>query len=199
MASPTRLDLLLRQLDTSHEALVARLAGLTDEEYFWEPVPGCITITERDGRWQPVLPPPSPPPASPPPNPLPSSPPPSPPWFTTLARRLGHLTVECVLMRWEYTFGDHKLTLEDIDYGGTAADALALLDEAYTKWRTGLGGLRDADLDVVGLSTMPRGLDPDLPFGDVLWWNNREYIHHGAEIAMLRDLWAHSSGGTAFS
>ena len=23
-----------------------RLAGLTDDEYFWEPVPGCCTIRE---------------------------------------------------------------------------------------------------------------------------------------------------------
>jgi len=180
---PTRLDLLLRQLDTSYEALTARLAGLTDEEYRWEPVPGCVTLVERDGRWQPVR----------------GNPPSDPPPFTTLARRLGHVSVECVLMRWEYTFGDRKLTLEDIDYGGTAAEALSLLDEAFTKWRTGLAGLRDADLDVVGLSTMPRGLDPTLPFGDILWWNNRELIHHGAEIAMLRDLWAHSAGGTAFA
>ena len=63
------------------------------------------------------------------------------------------------------------------------------------------GRPRDAagsDLDVVGRSQMPYGLDPDLPFGEILWWNNRELIHHGAEIALLRDLWAHSAGGTAW-
>ena len=30
----------------------ARVEGLTDEEYFWEPAPGCWTIRPRgDGTW----------------------------------------------------------------------------------------------------------------------------------------------------
>lgn len=28
------------------------------------------------------------------------------------------------------------------------------------------------------------------PFGAIWWWTNRELIHHGAEIGVLRDLWA---------
>ena len=178
----TSLTLLLSQLDESYGALWARLAGLTDDEYFWEPVPGCITLREVDGRWQPDR----------------DYPRTTPPPFTTIARRLGHLSVECILGRWEYTFGDRKRSVDDFGYCGDAASALAQLDDAYTKWRTGLSSLTDDDLAVVGLSAMPWGLDPELPFGDILWWNNRELIHHGAEIAMLRDLWAHSAGGTAF-
>jgi DinB superfamily len=179
----SRLELLLRQLDTSYEALAARLAGLTDEEYFWEPVPGCVTLVEAGGRWQPARGHPA------------SDPPP----FTTLGRRLGHLAVECILGRWDYTFGSRTLTIEDVDYGGSAAEGLALLSDAYTKWRTGLGTLSDGDLDTVGLSSMPWGLDPGMPFADILWWNNRELIHHGAELAMLRDLWAHSTGGKSWT
>jgi hypothetical protein len=179
MTSATRLDLLLRQLDTSYDALRARLSGLSDEEYFWEPVPGCVSLHERDGRWQPDR----------------GYPETDPPPFTTLARRLGHVAVECLLSRWDYTFGDRTLVPADISYPASAAEGLAQLDEAFTRWRGGLGTLADADLDVVGLSTMPWGLDPGLPFGDILWWNNRELIHHGAEMAVLRDLWAHSKGG----
>jgi hypothetical protein len=29
-----------------------------------------------------------------------------------------------------------------------------------------------------------------LPFIAIVWWTNRELIHHLAEIALLRDLWA---------
>jgi hypothetical protein len=188
MSSPSRpslsrLDLLLHQLDESYRALHARMAGLTDEEYLWEPVPGCITLRERDGRWQPDR----------------GAPRTEPPPFTTIARRLSHLTTDCLFMRWEYTFGGRALTHDDVEYSGTAAGALALFEDAYGRWRAGLGTLTEADLDVVGLSQMPTGLDPDLAFGEVLWWNNRELIHHGAEIAMMRDLWTHSEGGKHWS
>jgi hypothetical protein len=44
----TRVELLLAQMDEVYERLRARLEGLTDAEYFWEPVPGCWTV-HRDG------------------------------------------------------------------------------------------------------------------------------------------------------
>src|SRR5262249_20010392 len=121
-----------------------------------------------------------------------------PPPLTTIARRLAHLTVDCLLLRWDHTFGSHTLTRDDGEYSGTAAGGIALFEEAYGRWRGGLETLPEADLDVVGRSQMPYGLDPELPFGEILWWNNRELIPHGAEIALLRDLWAPSAGGTAW-
>src|ERR1700722_6517655 len=37
----------------SYERLVGRLEGLTDAEYFWEPVDGCWSLREgADGRWR---------------------------------------------------------------------------------------------------------------------------------------------------
>jgi hypothetical protein len=180
MESLSRLDLLLHQLDESYRALHERMTGLTDAEYLWEPVPGCLSVRERDGRWQPDRG-----------GGTDSDPPP----LTTIARRLGHLTNDCLLLRWDYTFGARSRTRDGVEYGGTAQRGLALFEDAYGRWRAGLGTLSDGDLDVVGLSQMPYGLDPDLAFGEILWWNNRELIHHGAEIALLRDLWAHSGGG----
>ena len=52
----TRIDsttgltaLLADQLDFHwRHQLRSRLAGITDDEYFWEPVPGCWTV-HRDG------------------------------------------------------------------------------------------------------------------------------------------------------
>jgi len=97
----------------------------------------------------------------------------------------------------DWTFGSRSLPRRR-EFPSAAAGGLAAMDDAYRRWRDGLGTLTDDQLDVVGLSQLPYGLDPDLPFGDILWWNNRELIHHGAEIAMLRDLWAHSRAGTAW-
>lgn len=54
----------------------ARLEGLTDDEYFWEPAPGCWAVRKRDdGTWADdgALPPPDPEP------------------FTTIAWRLWHV------------------------------------------------------------------------------------------------------------
>ncbi len=42
-----RLGLLLDQFDKAREMAQVRLTGLTDEEYLWEPVPGCWSIRRR--------------------------------------------------------------------------------------------------------------------------------------------------------
>jgi hypothetical protein len=47
----------------------------------------------------------------------------------------------------------------------------------------------------VGFGQFPSGLDPRLPFIAVLWWMNKELIHHSAEIALLRDLYRASGAG----
>ena len=53
-------------------------------------------------------------------------------------------------------------------------------------------------LDKPGFGQYPYGLDPELPFIGIVWWTNRELIHHLAECALLRDLWrARSAQGRA--
>lgn len=47
----------------------------------------------------------------------------------------------------------------------------------------------DAALDMIGRSTYPDGGDAEMPFIDLVWWVNQEPLHHGAEIALLRDLY----------
>lgn len=42
-----RLGLLLSQFDQAREMAQVRLTGLGDEEYLWEPVPGCWSIRRR--------------------------------------------------------------------------------------------------------------------------------------------------------
>ncbi len=179
----TRQDLLLAQYDTSYEYLIGRLAGLTDEEFFWEPAPGswsvrrrAETVTNRpvgSGEW--VL------------DYQRDEQGPAP--VTTIAWRLCHI-VYGQRMRYDYTFGTKSFNPDSPELPGGAAAAVAWLEESHRAWRAGLVGLVEADLDVVGLSSYPWGLDPNLPFGAIWWWTNRELIHHGAEIGVLRDLWA---------
>lgn len=178
----TRLGLLLDQYDTSYAMFRDRLNGLTDAEYFWEPAPGSWSVRRRaaattgriigKGEW--VF------------EKEPGDPQPAP--FTTIAWRLCHL-VSGQMLRYDYTFGAKALDMNEIEFPGTAATALTFLERSHEAWRAGLAGLTDGDLDVVGLSSYPDGLDPHIPFGPLLWWTNREIIHHGGEIGVLRDLW----------
>ena len=40
----------IEQLDFYRGFFRRRLDGLTDDEYFWEPAPGCWSVRRRDDR-----------------------------------------------------------------------------------------------------------------------------------------------------
>jgi hypothetical protein len=69
------------------------------------------------------------------------------------------------------------------------AAALTAFAEAAAAWRATLLTADDAALSAVGWSTYPNGSDPEDAFIDTVWWVNQEVLHHGAEIALLRDLY----------
>ncbi len=78
---------------------------------------------------------------------------------------------------------------ESFSYAGTAAGALDQLDEVYAGW---VAGVRS--LGTVGLSNPcgpSEGAFADYPLAALVLHINREVLHHGAEVAVLRDLWAH--------
>jgi hypothetical protein len=199
--TPPRLRPLLDQFDFASERLLRRLAGpvmdsgdgadtevepLTDHEYLWEPVPGCWTVRPRAdgpgpraaflagaGPWGRD--------AAPYPHPWP-------PPVTTLAWRLSHLT-EMLALRADHTAGSRSATRENHAVSGDAAAAIAAFEHGAAAWRRTLLSADDAALDTVGHSAYPYGSDAEEPFLDVVWWVNQEVLHHGAEIALLRDLY----------
>jgi hypothetical protein len=57
-------------------------------------------------------------------------------------------------------------------------------------WRVGLDRMTDEDLDTVGRSAFPHGLDPTLPLIEIVWWMNKELLFHAGEIWIVRDLYA---------
>lgn len=161
-----RLDALNAQLQTSWFMLWAGLEGLSDEEYLWEPAPGSWTVrVHPDARWKrdggdaPVVP--------------------------TIAWRMCTLAGTQVL-RYDWTFGEHRLQWHDIELPGSAAGGLAFLERASVAWIQSCAGLSEEDLDEP-LCDWPGG-PAGRPFAETLWWTNRELIAAGAEILLLRQL-----------
>jgi hypothetical protein len=169
---------LVEQLDLHWTTqLRPRLEGLTDDEYYWEPVDGCWTVRlGDDGRHRPdwVYPPPDPPPV------------------TTIAWRLCHIAGPVLGMRVSNHFGDGTWDVELVDWPGTADDALALLDDTYDAWRGGIADLGDEGLaKAVGPAEGPFA---ERSYAALILHIHREVIHHGAEVALLRDLYRAGAG-----
>ncbi|WP_425245989.1 DinB family protein [Streptomyces sp. NEAU-NA10] len=222
-----RLGLLLDQFDKAREMAQVRLTGLSDEEYLWEPAPGCWSIRPRGeattprafgpGEWVLDLGAPD----------IPASeyaevarqaadgmtvekiaedwsvsverveqvlahtgePEPDETPITTIAWRLGHLHYEFA-GEWEWTFGERRQDPKLMaDFTPSAALALERFWAVIDRWRDSVATVTEEQLDTVGFSQYPYGSAPDDPFVSVLWGSNLEFIHHMAEIALLRDLW----------
>ncbi|MFC7455866.1 DinB family protein [Brachybacterium sp. GCM10030267] len=166
-----------------------RLEGLTDEEYFFDPTP--------DGSaWSvhPRTPPGQTPPAAlqggagdmvidfefPEPDPAP---------MTTIAWRFGHIIVGILAARSASHLGGPAADYMSWTYAATAHDALAQFDAEYERWLTGVRAWGEADLQVAAGEA--EGPWAAYSRATLVAHINRELIHHLAEIALLRDLWAH--------
>jgi DinB family protein len=206
MDIPPRLAPLLEQFDWGCLRLLNRMTGpevdsgngspvpvqpMTSAEYLWAPVPGSWSVRRRAdgpgpratwlvgaGEWgrdgyrdkEPYPPP-----------------------FTTIAWRASHLT-EMLAMRADYTTGTRSMTKDSYVVQGDAEGAVAALAAAVESWRGTLLACDDADLDTIGHSAYPYGSDAGEAFIDIVWWVNQEVLHHGAEIALLRDLYGARRG-----
>jgi hypothetical protein len=171
---------LAEQLDWHwREQARPRLDGLTDEEYFWEPVRGCWNVRPRpadgsgpgtgaftvDFAW----------------------PEPSPAPVTTIAWRLAHIVVGDLGMRLASHFGGPAVDYQTFGYAGSADEALAQLDAAYAQWNKAVRELSADDLARPCGPAEP--FFPDAALASLVLHINRELLHHLAEIALLRDLY----------
>jgi hypothetical protein len=174
---------LIDQLDWHWQHhLRPRLAGLGDDEYFWEPVKGCWNVRRRTGGSPPghgsgefvidyEFPEPAPPPV------------------TTVAWRLGHIIVGVFGIRNAAHFDGPPCDYHSFDYAGTASGALDQLDQAYQRWTDGVRGLGG---DGLARPCGPaEGPYAEYPLAALVLHIHREVIHHGAEICLLRDLYRH--------
>lgn len=164
---------LLDLSDFAWQRLRPRVEGLTDEEYFWEPVPDCWSVRKTaDGSFQPDQ------------HPIPPDPPP----FTTLAWRITHI-IDILQAERTATWFGHKPRPEDGDppVPGSAAEAVSALDHAYEVWRRRLAALSQDDFDrPMGEIAGPYGAYDGMAFALHIL---DELIHHGAEVGVVRDLY----------
>jgi hypothetical protein len=200
MATPRRLVPLLEQFDWACLRLLNRMTGpevdsgtgspvsvpaMTDDEYLWEPVPGCWSVRRRAdgpgpgatvlrgaGEWGRDS----------------AEQHPYPPPFTTIAWRLSHIS-EMLTLRADYTAGGRDMTSDSYRNSGDAGGAIMAFGAAVNAWREALVSTDEAALDMIGYSSYPYGSDSEDVFIDTVWWVNQEILHHGAEIALLRDLY----------
>jgi hypothetical protein len=179
---------LVSQLESHWEdQLRPRLDGLSDAEYLWQPVPGCWSIRRREEASTPLATGPGDlvmDYAMPPHDPEP---------VTTIAWRLAHIIVGCFGARNAAHFGGPPADFATWEYAGTAAGALRQLDEGYDRWIKAVRGLSAEDLArPVGPAEGPYA---DAAMASLVLHIHREVIHHGAEIALLRDLYAWKADG----
>jgi DinB family protein len=150
-----------------------RLEGLTDEEILWEPAPGSLSV-RPDGRGgyalDPVVPPDPP--------------------LGNIAWRMTHLafSLACHPVA-AAAFGLDWPAPELAVPAGTAAEALARLDAAYTHWHEALAALSDADL---GRKLGPAaGQYSENTVLEIVLHVYAEALQRGADLCLLRDLYWH--------
>lgn len=185
MTKPLNWNTLLREQLTWHWEAQARprLDGLSDAEYFWEPVADCWNVHRRGESTAPIqagsgdhtidfaFPEPEPAPV------------------TTIAWRLGHIIVGVFGARSHSHFGGPVADYETWPIAGSAAEALQQLDAAYARWVEGVETLGDEGLArACGPAEGPYAAEP---LATLVLHIHREAIHHMAEVALLRDLYAH--------
>lgn len=158
-----------------------RLEGLSDDEYFWEPVENCWSLRpDAVGALQTDE----------------ADPAPDPPPVTTIAWRMTHLSRDVLGIRARAFFGPHE-GLEDAPMWdrrlwpdplpATADDAIAVLEQTYAHWR---GSVAALDAEAIERPLGPKGSwFAESSMAALVLHLNREVMAHGAEICLLRDLY----------
>ena len=163
---------LLGVFDEVATRLSRRLERLSDAEYLWEPVPGCWSIRrDATGTWSldgdhvahELAP------------------------LTTIAWRMYHLAghVLAGFAGWVID-GSSPFALEP-PVPATAVEATALLTDQYARWRAGVEDFAPSRLrEPIGDAFGPHGAASAY---DLMLHVLDEFVHHGAEIGLLRDLY----------
>jgi len=160
-----------------------RLDGLTDAEYFWQPVPGCWTLSRGEsaaaisvGAGELTMD-----------YAMPTN---KPEQVTTIAWRLAHIIVGVFAARVATHFGGPPADWATWEYAPTAEHALKQLDQVHDAWIAGVRSLGAEGLAwQVGPEEGDDGEYAQSPMAELVLHIHREVIHHGAEIALLRDLY----------
>lgn len=193
MTSPqARQELVSHELEAAFRYVRERVDGLTDEEFFWEPVPGWSIRRLDEPRA-----------TSPYAKYLAAQPSerewfsdeawdgtqfldlaPSP--FTTIGWRLVHLG-SCKIMYHEHAFGERRDLWAELTGIHTPGEAIDQLDRGHRFLAEDLARLSDAHIDGTSLTNWGE----EWPTWRIFTTMIRHDLQHGAEIGCMRDLYAH--------
>jgi hypothetical protein len=203
-------ELLEKQLTYVHDFARNLFADLTDEEYFWEPVPGCWSVRQNDGTNPPELPGLlGVPEGGPRPN--------TRPWYcehgwvwkgprdagwvdtggdspvTTIAWLMTHMS-HCQIVYHQDIFNSGTRRFDDL-VPTSAAEAIAMYEEGASLLIESLQELDDEQLLRAPANPQPPEIRQS-PFGlngEPLWELfvapiSIHTMHHAAEVGRMRDL-----------
>jgi hypothetical protein len=149
--------------------------GLTDDEFFWEPVTPCSGVRRREdaitrdvfgsGDW------------------VVEMWGDDPPRVTTIGWRAVHLAISGEVYV-DTTFEGGSSTMAGADIPSTAADTVARLHAVQDRMLAHFAAVTDDDLPTPTRTHWGE----QLPLWQLLWGTVVEQLHHGAEIGALRDL-----------
>jgi hypothetical protein len=205
------------QLKSAHDFARRTVAGLTDEEYFWEPVPGCWSVRRNQGANPPELPG------------LLSTGAVNAntrPWYcehgwawkgpneaawpdtgaappvTTIAWLMTHMS-SCQITYHQDVFASGSLRFDDL-VPTSAAQARALFEEGASALLDSLRSLSDEELLKPPASPKPIserqswvGMNQEPLWHLFSGATAQHVVHHAAEIGRMRDLHRHSVGQPA--
>ena len=107
--------------------------------------------------------------------------------MTTIAWRMTHVAFHVLGFRTSAHFGDGSLNPDTAQLPVTADEAVATLERHYRGWRDAVAALDGAALArAIGAAEGEWG---ERPMATLMLHVNREVMHHGAEICLLRDLY----------
>ncbi|HWG25506.1 DinB family protein [Actinospica sp.] len=163
----------LQTFEDVRSRLFARVEGLTDAEYLWEPVPDCMTLrADGDGVFR------ADPRSDPEPVPAP---------VTTIGWRIWHIGADCLRGYGRFFTGEAPTDVHI--WPGAAKEGIEKLAEDWALFIAQVESLGDERL------LQPMG-ELGGPFGHESYLLLAlhaldEVAHHGAEIGVLRDLYLH--------
>jgi hypothetical protein len=171
-------DAVLALNDHALDRLVARLSGLTDEELHWAPTPDAWDVRESNGQWVIDGDGGGPPWRSDGPAPL-----------TTICWRVGHLGLSFLSFGGQL-FGDFDVAVADVDFPGAADGVVPWVERCYhSAWREPVSALDEQGWwRPIGSRFGPYADDS---VADLALHIVDEVVHHAAEAALMRDLYAH--------
>ena len=170
-ASTTLGTVVSEALDNAWLPLVRRCEGLTDAEYLWEPVSNAWSVRESGHGWVVDW-------TDPDPDPAP---------VTTIAWRCWHVAVDCLDSYSARLFGRRGAPVTGTNWTAECSTARGWLADAGDVFLSGVRRWSDDELmQPLGRDWGPFERHTNL---DLVHHALREIVHHGAEIALLRDLY----------